>query len=215
MPADLSIPHRFIAGGVSWAVTDAGISIDTRPVRGTDGPPMTVHRVNSWFGKLITDASLQFGVPAEILVAIVCNESAGGQTDRAVVLAARREEPGYISDHVTPDRVSTGCCQTLLSTARWVLKRPELTSGDLVNPAISIQAAAAYIAGRSNVTGLDPVLIAACYNAGGLYREDTVSNRWGLRCFPLHTGQYIDRFVLWYNDAVAVAQANRRLGPDT
>jgi hypothetical protein len=140
-------------------------------------------------------------------VAIICNESAGGVADLDQVLTARREEPGYVSEHATPDRVSIGCCQTLLSTARSALLRPALTALDLTIPETSLLAAAATIGRQQRLTGFDPVLVAAAYNAGSLYMEAVEKNRWGLRCFPLNTGQYIDRFVLWYNDAVAVLAA--------
>ena len=163
-----------------------------------------MRRVLGWFGLAISTASAAHAVPAEILVAIICNEAAGGQPDRARVVSARREEPGYVSDAATPERVSTGCCQTLLETARAALGRPGLTSAELEDPATSIMAAAAYVASQKHITSLNPVLVAAAYNAGGLHPEPTSTNRWGLRCYPLNTGVYIDRFVLWYNDAVSV-----------
>jgi hypothetical protein len=171
---------------------------------GTAGPPETVRRVLGWFGPAIAAAAKTFDVPAAILVAIICNESAGGVPELDRVTHARREEPGYISDEITPERLSVGCCQTLLSTARAVLGRPALTALDLTIPEHSIMAAAACIAGQRKLTGLDPVLVAAAYNSGGLHPVPVGANRWGLRCFPLNTGAYIDRFVLWYNDAVAV-----------
>ena len=201
----LSEAHRYApGGGVTWAVLDAGISVNGEPPVRTAGPPETVKRVLSWFGPAIEAAAKAFNIPPAILVAIICNEAAGGQLDLDLVKDARREEPGYVSDHATPDRVSVGCCQTLLSTARQALNRPSLTCLDLTIPETSIMAAAAYIGSQKRLTGFDPPLVAAAYNAGGLYPEATSTNRWGLRCYPLGTGIYIDRFVLWYNDAVAV-----------
>jgi hypothetical protein len=202
----LANPHHFAPGGVLWRVTDQGVGIAGEPPVGTPGEPETVRRVLGWFGAEINAASKAHGVPAALLVAIICNESAGdGETERASVTNSRREEPGYISDETTPSRVSIGCCQTLLSTARETLQRPDLTSADLENPATSLMAGAAYIASQRTLTGLDPVLVAAAYNAGGLHPEPTTTNRWGLRCYPIGTGAYIDRFVLWYNDACRVA----------
>lgn len=204
----LSEPHRYVNGGVLWSVTEAGIGIQGDPPAGTPGPPETVRRVWGWFSVPIKAASAQYHVPAALLLAIICNEAAGsGETDPDVVCAARREEPRYVSDASTPSRVSTGCCQTLLSTARQVLHRPDLTSADLCDPATSILAAAAYIASQFKLTHFDPPLVAAAYNAGGLHPEPVEHNRWGLKCYPLGTGQYIDRFVLWYNDAIAVLKA--------
>ncbi|MGB9073466.1 MAG: hypothetical protein WCC22_12570 [Terriglobales bacterium] len=37
-----------------------------------------------------------------------------------------REEPGYISDEKTPARISAGFCQLLISTARLVMKDPNI-----------------------------------------------------------------------------------------
>jgi hypothetical protein len=196
--------RQYVRGGVSWTAGEDGISIGGAPPQGTDGPPETAQRVLTWFGPAIDAASDVFGVPKAVLVAIICNESAGGVTDLEQVQTARRKEPGYISDAETPDRLSVGCCQTLLSTARQALVRPALSALDLCVPETSILAAAGYIASQRRVTQFDPVLIAAAYNAGGLHPEPISVNRWGLRCYPLNTGQYIDRFVLWYNDAVAV-----------
>lgn len=197
---------RFTPGGVVWRLTSEGISINGLPPKGTPGPPDTVRRVRAWFAAEIDHAVDVYQVPAPILLAILCNESAGGQSNRAAVCTARREEPGFISDDQTPARVSIGCCQTLLSTARAALRRPSLSAGDLQDPGTSLAAAAAYIASQLALTGFDPVLVAAAYNSGGLHLESIRTNRWGLRCFPLNTGAYIDRFVLWYNDAVAAAK---------
>jgi hypothetical protein len=196
--------HGFVAGGAQWRVLPEGVAIGHDAPMGTPGAPDTVRRVLGWFKAEIEAGARAFGVPAPLLVAIICNESAGGQTDRDAVVNARREEPGWVSDDASPGRVSVGCCQTLLSTARAALYRPKLTTADLADPGMSIMAAAAFIASQHRLTGFDPVLVAAAYNAGGLHFEDTRTNRWGLRCYPLNTGAYIDRFVLWYNDAVAV-----------
>jgi hypothetical protein len=200
----LSDPHRYVSGGVLWGVRPAGMGINGSLPVGTSRPPDTVRRVLGWFGTELETAATVYSVPKILLVAILCNEAAGGQTDRNDVCLARREEPGCISDETTPGRVGTGCCQTLLSTARDVLHRPGLTSADLESPAISLMAAAAYIAVQFPLTRYDPVFVSAGYNAGGLHPEPTLHNRWGLRCYPSGTGEYIDRFVLWYNDAAGV-----------
>jgi hypothetical protein len=201
----LAQPHSFHHGGVRWAVTSAGVSINGGPPDRTPGAPVTAKRVYAWFGSAIVMAAHEYGLEAPLLAAIICNESAGGQTDYGEVCTARRQEPGWTSDVQTPHRVSVGCCQTLISTARDALRAPRLSAVDLQNPRNSIRAAAAYISSGRDVHHLDPPLVAAHYNAGGLYLEDVPTNRWKLRCFPLGTGEYVDRFVLWYNDCVAAA----------
>jgi hypothetical protein len=105
--------------------------------------------------------------------------------------------------------VSIGCCQTLISTARAALHEPGLTADDLMQPAVSIRAAAAVIAGAVRITSLDPPLVAAAYNAGGLYYDGAAANRWKLRCYPIGTGAHIDRFVAFYNDLAAVHGPSR------
>ena len=84
-----------------------------------------------------------------------------------------------------------------------------LERADLLEPEISLYAAAAYMRDQADrdldrSTFLDPVLVAAAYNAGGLYQEAKRSNPWRLRCYPLGTGEHITRFVRWYGDACAV-----------
>jgi Transglycosylase SLT domain len=212
--AALSVPHSHHPGGVRWAVTPAGISINGGPPDRTPGPPVTAKRVYTWFGSMIVLAGHEFDVAPTLLAAIICNESAGGGTAYADCCTARREEPGWTSDIQTPHRVSVGCCQTLISTAREALKAPRLSAVDLQSPKNSIRAAAAYIGAGRDQHHSDPPLVAACYNAGGLYLEDVLTNRWKLRCFPLGTGEYIDRFVLWFNDCVYAAGKRAAAYPD-
>jgi soluble lytic murein transglycosylase-like protein len=97
--------------------------------------------------------------------------------------------------------------QTLVSTARQALGRRELTGEDLLDPALSIQAGTAYIAQQRFSTRFDPPLVAAAYNAGSLRRDDSPSNRWKLLCFPVGTGQYVDRYVAWFGDCMRVSAA--------
>lgn len=169
----------------------------------TPGEPVTVRKVWDTFGAEIRDASKTYGVPVELIVATIATES-GGQV---LMRTARREEPGWISDEETPNRVSIGPMQTLLSTAREALKEPHLTSSDLLIPERSIRAGTAYIAQQVKKTSFSPPLVAAAYNAGGLYPEVATTNRWRLRCYPLGTGTHIDRFVCWFNDTMRLPDA--------
>ncbi len=110
-------------------------------------------------------AAACFGVPVELLLATACTES-GGRAD------AVREEPGYISDEETPQRVSPGLMQTLIGTAREALGDPSLNRARLLDPAVSLLAGAAVVqrqavSGR-RPTGFDPPLVCIAYNAGSL-----------------------------------------------
>ncbi len=44
-------------------------------------------------------------------------------------------------------------------------------------------------------TRFDAPLVAAAYNAGGIYYNAASSNRWRLRQYPLGTSKHVDRFV--------------------
>lgn len=201
----LTVPHTHF-GPLSWHLTPQGISINGQPARGTAGVPATVRRVWSWFGDDIRASAKQYVVPVELLVATLCTESAGGQTEYASVCRARRNEPGWISDDATPARVSIGAMQTLISSARAATGLSSLSAEDLCDPMVSLQAGAAVIAESRAVTHYDPPLVAASYNAGGVYEDANTGNRWRLRCYPLGTGRYIDSFVSWLNDAMQLPE---------
>ena len=98
-------------------------------------------------------------------------------------------------------RRSAGLMQTLVGTASEVMGR-EVTAQELMDPALSIEAGVRYIARQRRLTGFDPPLVAAAYNAGGLYppREGD-GNPWRLRS----TGDHIDRLCRFYGDCCAVA----------
>lgn len=203
MPSLVAL-HTNEVGGVAWRLTPTGVQVGIAKPGRSPGPPATVRRVWTWFGSEIRASAIRHSVPVELIVATICAESAGGKTDFDAVRKASRREPGYVNDKDTPNRISTGVMQTLLSTARGVLRKDDLTSLELFNPAVSIEAGTMYIAEQAASTHFDPPLVAAAYNAGGLYPENNRLNRWRLRCYPLGTGRHIDTWVLWFNDALAL-----------
>lgn len=181
---------------IEWQVTPEGVTIDGDLQR-TGGEPVTMRRILSEYGRIFSEYAHAYGVPVSLLLATAATETNGNPL-------AVRLEPGYVSDDETPHRVSPGMMQTLISTAREALRDATVGRDFLLRPAGSIQAGAAYIGRQGTVTGFDPVFVAAAYNAGGLYHEDKPANRWRLKCYPLGTGEHIDRFVRWYGDACAV-----------
>jgi hypothetical protein len=187
--------HAF-KDSVRWRLTAAGVDIEGSGVERTKGAPATVTRVWESYDRAINQAAQTYRVPCALIIATICTES-GGKPD-AVCL-----EPGYQSDEATPHKVSPGLMQTLISTARNVLQM-SLDRAWLLNPAHSILAGTAYIAHQARVTGYDPPLVAAAYNAGRLVYQNGAQNRWKLRQYPLGTGAHCDRFVRFFNDAVAV-----------
>ena len=181
---------------VRWRVTAAGVEIEGSGVERTKGEPRTVTRAWESFGDHINRTARGYRVPCALILATICTES-GGKED------AVRLEPGYVSDEKTPGKVSVGLMQTLISTAREALQATVDRSW-LAIGRNSIEAGTAYIARQARITRLDPPLVAAAYNAGGLYHQTGSGNRWKLRQYPIGTGAHCDRFVRFFNDAVFV-----------
>lgn len=181
-----------VFGGVSWRLLPHGLEVDGT-VAHTPGALETVPRVWRLYGRHIAAAAREFDVPVELIVATICTESGGKPS-------AVRQEPGYQSDASTPNRVSVGLTQTLISTARETLSRNSINRAWLKVPNNSIRAGTSYIAQQARSTQLDPPKVACAYNAGSLRQNRGIDNRWKLRQFPIGTGKHADRFVLWFND---------------
>ena len=193
--------HQF-RDSVRWRLTDEGVEIEGSGVERSRGRPTMVTRVWEAFGDDINAVSKARGVPVPLIIATICTES-GGNPD------AVRLEPGYSSDQATPHRVSVGLTQTLISTARESM-RMSVDREWLRRPRNAIDAGTAYIAHQRKLTSLDPPLVAAAYNAGRLAHQTGDRNRWKLRQYPIGTGEHCDRFVRFYNDAVAVLAGHSR-----
>jgi hypothetical protein len=182
--------------GVRWRLDAAGVEVEGTGVERTRGQPITATRIWERWSEPINRLARAYRVPCPLIVGTICIESRG-QED------AFHEEPGFISDQETPDKISAGLMQTLIKTARDTLQM-SLDRNWLLKGENSIQAGTAYIAEQSRITGLDPPLVGAAYNAGGLYAQSGAQNRWKLRQYPIGTGAYLDHFIPFFNDAVAV-----------
>jgi LysM repeat protein len=189
--------HNAFAGGVRWRLTPQGIETEDNGVERTGGNPVTVTRIWTDYASQINLWASHYQVPCVLIVATAATESTGNRN-------AIRFEPGYISDAATPEQVSPGLMQTLISTARSTLHQPTINRAWLFEPGNSIQAGTSYIAEKRAVTELDPPKVACAYNAGGLYENPSALNRWRMRQFPIGTAEHCDRFVKWFNDAVFV-----------
>lgn len=187
--------HTF-EDSIRWRLVPDGVEIDGCGVERTKGAPNTVTRVWEAYAADINRTARARRVPCELIIATICTES-GGKAN------AVRLEPGYKSDEATPNKVSPGLTQTLISTASEVMGR-KVDREWLLQPANAIEAGSIYIARQSKKTGFDPPLVAAAYNAGSLKYQDGKNNRWKLRQFPVGTGAHCDRFVQFFNDAVYV-----------
>jgi len=192
-PPALQEWHRY-KDSIEWRLTPKGIE----PGQGMSAVALTlVRRVLDQWGDHIRLQAKYLNVPWELIVACILTESAGKPS-------ARRNEPGYISDEKTPDKVSLGLMQVLITTARYALGDQGVDADWLLVPENNIIAGTSYINKQFSATGYDPPKVAAAYNAGGVYYEMSRNNRWKMRCYPLGTGEHIDRFVSWFNVVMAL-----------
>lgn len=179
-------------GGVRFRLDADGYVL----VEGEQGPgrsvgePATVRRIWRDYGGIIADCCARNGVPLEVVVACIATES------RGIAKAVLTEPDG---------RQSIGLMQVLTSTAEEVMGK-KLSAADLANPIVGIEAGVRYIRRQYPTTKFMPPFVAAAYNAGGLYPpRDGDTNRWRLRS----TGDHIDRFTWFYDDARFVAMTDR------
>jgi hypothetical protein len=196
----LTISHSY-QDSVSWALTSDGLSIDGAPPRGSGGPVVTMRRIWDQYGASIAKWAAQYQIPVELIAATIATES-GGKAD------AIRFEPGYVSDDETPNKVSPGLMQTLISTARAALGNDGIDRAWLLVADNAIQAGTAYMAQQRATTQLDPPKVACAYNAGGIYYQDGDANRWKMRQYPIGTSAHADRYVEWFNDCFTLFAAS-------
>lgn len=199
-------------GGAEWRVIPEGIETRTGGLLRTPGEPVTMRRLlDGWHGELAAAAD-DAGVPLELLLMTVATEGALRWTGTEMSYPAMRVEPGYIDDRTTPHRISFGPCHVLLSTYRACMREPAATRAQAMERAANLVAAARYIRDTKHAHGWDPVLVAASYNAGGVYRAlpgTRLGNRWHIRTY----GSHLDRAGRWYGDARAVLAERFRTPP--
>jgi peptidoglycan LD-endopeptidase CwlK len=199
----------------------------TTPLR-SDGAPITASRIVELYGEQIAEASRRHQVPPELIVMTIAIEAAAFRPHDFTGERTFRWESGcMLSETGDPDidgakhrgDYSAGPMQVLSTTARWInrVKRlghdPNRDFGwfkrkpgsapkelGLYRAEIAIDIGAAFIAWNREThnTGNDPILVAACYNAGSL--KPSGANRWGLRAH----GDHLDRAARWYGDACEV-----------
>lgn len=184
--------HKYTDKSVSWKISEHGISIDNNPPQSSGGELITVPEIWKNYSDLCVKYAKRYNVPVELIVATIAVESAGNPN------ASRIEYK--INDE------SIGLMQTLVGTARGTLGLPGLTREQLFDPEMSINAGTAYIAQAIKTTRYDPPKVAAAYNAGSIYLDDAPENRWKMRCYPLHTGHHIDKFIGFFNDCMLLSQ---------
>jgi hypothetical protein len=197
--------HSF-NGSIKWRLTHEGIETTTSELGAslidrTIGKPVTVTKIWETYRNEIIKSAEQCSVPVELIIATIATESRGVQL-------AVRHEPGYVNDDQTPHKVSAGLMQPLLSTARHALNDVNLNLSELLRPAVNIMAGTSYMSLQAPKTSLDPPMVAAAYNSGGVYPNDSIGDRWRMRCYPIGKSDHIDRFVSFFNDTMAMMAEN-------
>lgn len=209
--AYLTQPHGAFDSTARWHLTPRGLAVNG-VVTGTPGEPETARKAFAFFGIEFRAAAKQYGVPIELLVACACAESGVHiRQGREQARMSERREPGFTSYGASPHRVSVGVMHTLISTARQALADPLLGAIDLQQPGVSIRAGAAYIGAQKRHTRFDPPLVAAAYNAGGVYDDPTPGLPFSLRDFPFGQDRHIERFVAYFNDVCGLVEADPAL----
>ncbi|MCW5771583.1 MAG: lytic transglycosylase domain-containing protein [Rhodospirillaceae bacterium] len=191
--------HRY-GGSVAWKLGPEGVEL----CRGTVATDANIrYRVKLvapvWarHGAAIAAAARRHGVPAELILTALVEES-GGRPGSIV------RYPGYVSDAATPQKISIGVGQMLLSTARRLAPGQPIDRAWLLKPENAIDLVARYFALVYRQTGFDPPLAAAAYNGGGV--RPGGGNRWNIA-----NPRYVESFVAVFNASVAhlAAQADR------
>jgi hypothetical protein len=166
--------YRRFAGSPAWRLGPNGVELRGQALkrdRHVDYRLGKIEPVWERFGPAIAAAARRYGVPAELIVTVIVEETGGNP---GVVYRYR----GYVSDAATPSRISLGIGGMLLSVARaiapeeraridraWMLKADNAI--DLIGRLLHVQ---------YKDTGFDPPIVAAVYNAGGLYARG--GTRW-------------------------------------
>ncbi len=209
---DLTRFHCRFSGGVRWRLVPEGLDVESRGIETSRAATTRAAEVLSeaWFGPFIRRHAAAQQVPVELIAATICTESAGSAASPAQAAHAERREPGFVSYETTPHRVSIGCMQTLIATARGALRRP-VTAEELRTPDVAIEAGTAFIAQQAGQTLFDPPVVACAYNAGSVVLNQAAANRWRMRQYPLGTSHHADRFVLFFNGAMAALRASPAL----
>ncbi len=215
-------------GGQEWRFDDKGIYLrahPTTPLR-TPGAPITVQAILDLYGQEIQKAATDYGVAPELIVMTIATETGFARSWDFTGPRTFRWEPHVGVNDVTPHTVgdySAGPMQTLATTAREVIHNMGLNYPNRFQVALyyptkpdpapathplyagpaNIDIGTAEIKTRWPATGPDPILVAAAFNAGGVYAS--TQNVWHLRSH----GDHLDRAAKWFGDACFVLSSLR------
>jgi hypothetical protein len=202
--------HNF-KGGQNWKFDSDGVYLEDDPdkPRRSSGEPKTCAAILDIYEQEIFDASMKHGIPPELIVMTIATESGADRKTKFTGAPTFRWEAAHTT-------YSAGPMQTLATTAQEVIKLLQLNyDKDAVAPAfaarpvppptdlklydgatnIDIGTGEIKLNNKRHSTGFDPILVAACYNAGSL--RETAANPWNLFTF----GDHLNRSAEWIGDA--------------
>ncbi|PID56443.1 hypothetical protein CSB45_11360 [candidate division KSB3 bacterium] len=202
----LKVWHNYGSGTIWWRNSDNGIEVKGQGL--VESAKYAEQAADIWqkYQTAIITASEKYSVAIPVIIATVVTESSGDAK-------AYRHEAAFYRRYIkknafwknnpyykAPRRISSsyGLMQIMYTTAYAVGFRG--TPEDLYDPAVNIDAGAAYMASAFQVRqhGWDPPKIACAYNAGSV--RPTAQNRWGMYYHPGH----LDRWIPSYNAALKI-----------
>jgi hypothetical protein len=219
-------------GGQEWRYDQHGVyTRDGRgnlSLWRTNGEPATCRDIFRLYGEQILSAATKHGVKPALIIMTIATETAEARAHRFTGPATFRWEAGVSNADVDPPftgSYSAGPMQCLAATTRELLVKfgaafglahqprivapalnpepiPPPAQHPLYDGATNIDIGTAEIRMRWAHTGDDPILLAAAFNAGGLYGKQGSS--WGLKA----RGDHLDRAARWFGDACAVLAEN-------
>lgn len=198
---------------IRWRVLcDGSIEVEGQGAIRTRGEPQSARIFLAEHGDAARAAAERFDIPVSWIFGMACVEAVRIRGTLSLNPRSIREEPGYISDTATPNKVSPGMMQTLLSTAEAMRRKYDLpvvvSRRKLFVAETSILLGAAYMRDRADfyakgVLGapFDFVFCVAAYNAGKVYHNPDDHYPFKMRTFsPTRT----ERAIRFHNDMVAV-----------
>jgi len=218
--------HTFGEGTKEWRYDERGLATrenGTVSQQRWEESLDTMRKIMAYMGPPLLAASRKHGIPPALLMMTVATETHIYKDHKFTGLKTFRWEAHVENDDVNPATIgdySAGPMQSLGTTARWVIRSkgaqyglnydpfkvapvfsakpdPKPAHHPLYDYAANLDLGAAEIRIRLPKSGLDPILVAAAFNAGGLY--GTAHSPWGLRAH----GDHLDRAAKWYGDACA------------
>ncbi|WP_020177549.1 N-acetylmuramoyl-L-alanine amidase [Methylopila sp. M107] len=221
-----------VYGGQDWRYDHRGVYTRDKTgaeiLRRTPGEPTTCRRIYAIYGPAILAAADKHDINPALIIMTIATESGFAMGAKFTGPTTFRWEAHVENTDVNPSFLgaySAGPMQGLSTSVRDMIRNKGAAFGLNYQPFAVAPAIAAKPAkgpkthplydGKVNIdigtgeirwrlagTGDDPILVAAAYNAGGLYPSD--GNQWRLKT----TGDHLDRAAAWYGDACKVLSEN-------